>query len=267
MKNFGLIGVGNMGYAMLKGAVSTFASDQIVYTDISRKRLEMVKVKIGLNFCLTNVEVVKKAKYIVLAIKPQYIGQVLEEIKDELTTDHIIISVSPGLTIDSFKQQIGNEMRVVRAMPNTPALVGEGMSVICFSIDTFLDCEKKDVINFFESFGDVLELKEALMDAVVPVSGSSPAYVYMFIEAMADAGVRLGLLRADAYHLAAKTVLGAACMVLDTGEHPAVLKDQVCSPGGTTIEAVAELEKNGFRSAVMEAMQACYDKSKTIGKR
>jgi pyrroline-5-carboxylate reductase len=150
-------------------------------------------------------------------------------------------------------------------MPNTPALIGEGMSAVSFSDDAFSKEEREDIIQFFSSFGVMEEIEEKLMNAVVPISGSSPAYVYMMIEAMADAGVLAGLPRKLAYTLASQSVLGSAKMVLETGNHPGELKDAVCSPGGTTIEAVAALEKSGFRSSIIEAMNACFEKTKKMG--
>ena len=149
-------------------------------------------------------------------------------------------------------------------MPNTPALIGEGMSAVSFSKDLFSEEEKEEIIRFFSSFGVMEEIEEKLMNAVVPISGSSPAYVYMMIEAMADAGVLAGLSRKMAYTLAAQSVLGSAKMVLETGIHHGELKDAVCSPGGTTIEAVAILEKAGFRSSIIEAMNACFEKTKRM---
>jgi len=254
----GFIGAGNMGYAMLKGAIKVF-DDTIVYTDVNHDRLEYVKNSLGIDYVKTNQEVVDKSDIIVLAIKPQYMAQVLMELA--IDAPKILISIAPGITIEHVNALIGGNPKIVRAMPNTPALVGEGMSAISFGDMDFTENDKKEVVKLFESFGESVVLAENLMDVVVPVSGSSPAYVYMFIEAMADAGVLHGLSRDLAYKMAAQSVLGAAKMVIETGEHPGVLKDAVCSPGGTTIEAVRVLEKNGFRSSVIEAMDACYEKS------
>jgi len=257
----GFIGVGNMGYAMLKGALTVF-NDTMVYTDINKKRLEEVKVKLGIDYVLTNQEVVNQSDIIVLAIKPQYMSEVL--IKLQIDTPKILISIAPGITIEHVNALLGGNPKIVRAMPNTPALVGEGMSGICFGDMNFSEKDKEEVIKLFDSFGKSVVLPENLMDVVVPISGSSPAYVFMFIEAMADAGVLKGLSRDIAYKMAAQSVLGAAKMVLETGKHPAILKDAVCSPGGTTIEAVRVLEEKGLRSSVIEAMNACYEKSQTF---
>ena len=149
-------------------------------------------------------------------------------------------------------------------MPNTPAMVGEGQTAIAFSDDDYSQNEKTLVLSLFNSFGKLSIIEESLMNSVVPITGSSPAYVFMFIEALADGAVKLGFPRKQAYEMVAQVVLGSAKMVLETGEHPAVLKDQVCSPGGTTIEAVAELEKYGFRNALLQAVDRCYDKCNKI---
>lgn len=265
MKKYGFIGAGNMGYAMLKGLIKDGKKDDIIFTDASKERIQWIKNQLDIEPCSGNKDLVNGTKYIVLAIKPQYYASVLEEIKEAVNHSHIIISIAPGITIDSIKKQLSNKIKIVRAMPNTPALIGEGMSVVSFSDDAFSKEEREDIIQFFSSFGVMEEIEEKLMNAVVPISGSSPAYVYMMIEAMADAGVLAGLPRKLAYTLASQSVLGSAKMVLETGNHPGELKDAVCSPGGTTIEAVAALEKSGFRSSIIEAMNACFEKTKKMG--
>lgn len=264
MDNIGFIGVGNMGYAMIKGIVNNLQNIKLVYTDINTEKLEQIKKEIKFDYVDTNIECVKQSKYIVLAIKPQYYEEVLMDIKEVITDKHIVISIAPGINIEYLKNILGQRVKIIRAMPNTPALVGQGMSAISFSEDVFFDYEKTVIKDIFNSFGEVVNLKEHLIDAVVPISGSSPAYVYMFIEAMADAGVLFGIPRDVSYKLASQSVLGSAKMVLETNQHPGQLKDAVCSPGGTTIEAVTELEKNGFRSAIMEAMKSCYNKTKSF---
>ncbi|NLM12678.1 MAG: pyrroline-5-carboxylate reductase [Epulopiscium sp.] len=264
MKKYGFIGAGNMGYAMLKGLTKNGKKDDVIFTDVSKERIQWIKNQLEIESCDNNKDLVNNTKYIILAIKPQYYSDVLDEIKEVISINHIIISIAPGISIDSIKNQLRNDVKIVRAMPNTPALIGEGMSAVSFSDDLFSEEERKDVIKFFSSFGAVEEIEEKLMNAVVPISGSSPAYVYMMIEAMADAGVLAGLSRKMAYTLAAQSVLGSAKMVLETGIHPGELKDAVCSPGGTTIEAVAILEKAGFRSSIIEAMGACFEKTKKM---
>ena len=266
MATLGFVGIGNMGYAMLKGASTVFGKDELVYTDVNVVRMDEVKKNTGIEYVTSNIDLVKSVKYIVLAIKPQYLDGVIEEIKNVITKEQVIIAIAPGIAINHYKEYFGKDAKIVRAMPNTPALVNEGMSGICFSDDLFSEDEKEIVYKFFGSFGKYEVVGENLMNAVVCASGSSPAYVYMFIEALADSSVKYGIPRDKAYTFAAQTVFGAAKMVLETKEHPGVLKDQVCSPAGTTIAAVSALEECGFRSAIIKAADACYDKSVSFEK-
>lgn len=261
MKKIGFIGVGNMGLPMIKGAISAFGKDYISYTDINIDRLNYVKNLIDLPYVSSNDECIHFSDIIVLAIKPQFLKDILIKVKDKNISEKIFISIAPGISIDVIKDELGDKTRIVRAMPNTPAMVFAGMSAICFSEDNYSERDRDLIFQLFNSFGETIELNEKQLDAVVPVSGSSPAYVYIFIEAMADAAVSFGLPRDIAYKLASQSVFGAAKMIIETGEHPAVLKDAVCSPGGTTIEAVSKLEEKGFRSSIIEAMKACYEKT------
>ena len=187
----------------------------------------------------------------------------IEEIKDFVRDDQIIITIAPGKTLAWLEEQFGKKVKIVRTMPNTPAMVGEGMTAACPN-EYVTEEELKHTVSILSAFGKVEVVPERLMDVVVSTSGSSPAYVFMFIEAMADAAVADGMPRAQAYKFAAQAVYGSAKMVLETGKHPGELKDMVCSPAGTTIEAVRVLEKNGFRSAVIEAMKACTEISKNM---
>lgn len=266
MALIGFIGVGNMGYPMLSSATKVFSKEEIIFTTKTEQRMKGVKQQLGVEYVLDKKELVQACKYIVLAVKPQFYDEVLEEIKEVVNENHIIITVAPGFTTDNVKYILGEGVKVVRSMPNTPALVGEGMSGICFSQNKFEDDELEVIGKFFNSFGKYEVFDERLMDAVVCASGSSPAYVYMFIEALADSAVRCGIPRAQAYKLVAQTVLGSAKMVLETKEHPGVLKDKVCSPAGTTIEGVAALEEYGFRNAIMKATERCYDKAVSFKK-
>ncbi len=261
MALFGFIGAGNMGYPMLKAAIQTFGDTNVVYTDASPERNIYVGQDTGILALTNNIEIVKNCKYLVLAVKPQFFPIVLKEIKEHVTSEQVVISIAAGITIDNIKEQLGEQTRIVRAMPNTPAMVLKGMTGICFSDNVFSQEEKEVIDQFFSSFGKYEVFDEKLMNAVICANGSSPAYVYMFIEALADSVVSYGLPRDKAYILAAQTVLGAAAMVLETGEHPGKLKDNVCSPGGTTIAAVKALEEYGFRNAIMKASDACYAKA------
>lgn len=265
MSNIGFIGAGNMGFAMLKGLLKkTSLNNKIIFTSQTQETRKKVSKELNISFENSNIELAYKSKYIILAVKPNMYNNIIEEIKPALTEDKVVISIAPGITIDTLKEYVDNKCRVIRSMPNTPALALEGMSIITFSDDKFEDNEKQEILNIFKSFGEVEVLEEKFMDAVVPISGSSPAYVYMFIEAMADAGVLTGLPRKLSYKLAAQSVLGASKMVLETGSHPGELKDAVCSPGGTTIEAVHKLEKGNFRNTIIEAMISCYEKAKRM---
>lgn len=264
MSKIGFIGMGNMGYAMLKGALATFSPSDIVFTSPSKEKCERISGETGARYAESNAECANNAKYIVLAVKPQMYTQVLKNIENVVTEESVVISIAPGIAISTIKNALGSNIRVVRAMPNTPALVGEGMTGVSMNVSDF-SFEERDVIDkFFNSFGKVVYVDEKNMDGVVCASGSSPAYVYMFIEALADSVVKYGIKREDAYKLVAQTVLGSAKMVLETGEHPGLLKDKVCSPGGTTIQGVAALEEAGFRNACFKATDACYDKCTKI---
>ncbi len=260
MAKIGFIGMGNMGYAILKGLLKVYGKEDIIFTDVNRERCGQISEETGVASAADNAQCAASAQYIVLAVKPQFFAPVLSDIAGTLTKNHIVISIAPGITVDSLKEKLGKDKRIVRAMPNTPALLGEGMTGVCYEPSLFNEQEKETIKAFFESFGKMQIVEERLMNAVVCVSGSSPAYVYMFIEALADSAVKYGLPREAAYKMAAQAVVGSARMVLETGEHPGALKDKVCSPAGTTIAAVSALEEYGFRNAVIKASDACYDK-------
>ena len=261
---FGFIGAGNMAQAMIGGILKAelVSKDEIIASAATQKTLDAVKDKFGVQTTLDNQEIAK-ADMIFLAVKPVYCEQVLREIKDKLTKDRIVVSIAAGKTMAWLEEQLGKDTKIVRTMPNTPALVGEGITAVCPN-EQVTDKELTQVCEVLESFGKAEVIKESMMDAVIAVSGSSPAYVFMFIEAMADAAVAEGMPRAQAYRFAAQSVLGSAKMVLETGKHPGELKDMVCSPAGTTIEAVRVLEQTGFRGSVMECMKACADKSRNM---
>ena len=264
MAKIGFIGMGNMGYAMLKGVLNVFEPSDIIFTCPDLDKCKRISDETGVKYAESNAECANNAQYIVLAVKPQVYSAVMKNIVNVIREDSVVISIAPGITIDSIKDNLGINTKVVRAMANTPALVGEGMTGVSYNKDEF-SFEQRDVVDrFFNSFGKVVYVDEKLMDVIVCASGSSPAYVYMFIEALADSAVKYGIKRDDAYKLVAQTVLGSAKMVLETNEHPGVLKDKVCSPGGTTIAGVAALEEHNFRNAVIKATDACYDKCHNI---
>lgn len=260
MYKFGFIGMGNMGSAMLKGAMKSFGTDSIAFSEPNKEKMSAISGETGAKAFDSNVECVKNCKYVILAVKPNVYPTVLDEIKSALTEDHVIVSIAPGMTTVYLSVQTGSVCKIVRAMPNTPAMVGEGMTAISFDKDMFSEEEVETVTGFFKSFGRVEIIEERLMNAAVCASGSSPAYVYMFIEALADSVVKCGMPRNKAYEFVAQTVLGSAKMVLETGMHPGKLKDDVCSPGGTTIAGVEKLEENGLRNSLFKATEACYNR-------
>ena len=261
----GFIGTGNMASAIMGGIIKNqiIPANDIIGADVMEAGRERVKEQFGIQVTADNHEVVNSSDIVILSVKPQFYAEVIAEIKDDVREDQIIITIAPGKTLAWLKEQFGKNVKIVRTMPNTPALVGEGMTAACPN-EYMTKEEITYVLTLLESFGRVEIIPERLMDTVVSVSGSSPAYVFMFIEAMADAAVSGGMPRAQAYQFAAQAVLGSAKMVLETGKHPGELKDMVCSPAGTTIEAVRVLEEKGFRSAVIEAMKTCEEISKNM---
>lgn len=261
----GFIGTGNMASAIMGGIIKNqiIPANEIIGADVMEAGRERVKKQFGIQVTADNHEVVKNSDVVILSVKPQFYAEVIAEVKDDVREDQIIITIAPGKTLAWLKEQFGKDVKIVRTMPNTPALVGEGMTAACPN-EFMTEDEITYVRTLLSSFGRVEIIPERLMDVVVSVSGSSPAYVFMFIEAMADAAVSGGMPRAQAYQFAAQAVLGSAKMVLETGKHPGELKDMVCSPAGTTIEAVRVLEEKGFRSSVIEAMKTCEEISKNL---
>lgn len=268
MKTFtlGFIGAGNMATAIIEGAIgkNVVSAGNICVYDIDSFKLNDMKLKLGVATANSLSELVHSADIVVLAVKPNIIGSVLVKIK-EIVGDKAVVSIAAGWSAGMLSGVLGEGKKVLRLMPNTPLMVGEGMTVFemphSVTPDEFAFIEK-----VFSSIGSVEQAPDKLMDAVTAVSGSGPAYVYLFIEALADGGVLCGLPRAQALKLASQTVLGAAKMVLDTGSHPGALKDAVCSPGGTTIEAVKSLENDGLRAAVINAAEKCAAKSRSMSK-
>ncbi|MBM7562585.1 pyrroline-5-carboxylate reductase [Fusibacter tunisiensis] len=261
MYKIGFIGGGNMASAIVKGLISQneFTHDDVIVSVKQAESLSRIEKTLQVHATRNNLEVVKNSNIIVLAVKPHLIGSVLSETAHLFTDTQIIISIAAGVTLDQLENQIPKG-KIFRAMPNTPAAVNAGMTSICSNIQVS-DTSYETVKRIFNAIGASAVIEERLMHAAIAVHGSSPAYVYMMIEAMGDAGVLLGLPRQEAYRMAAQTVMGSAKMFLDLDLHPGALKDQVTSPGGTTIEAVSTLESNGFRNALIEAMKAAANKS------
>lgn len=262
----GFIGLGNMATAIVGGMLQKkmVEPENVIGSDATTAAMEKIQAKFGIITVKSNAEVAKTADVLFLAVKPIFLGDVIDEIKDVVREETIIVSIAAGRNMQFLKDAFGGEKRkIVRCMPNTPALVLEGCTGVCTD-ENVTEEELNTVLGLLRSFGVASVVPERLMDVVVGVSGSSPAYVFMFIEAMADEAVAEGMPRKQAYEFAAQAVMGSAKMVLETGMHPGELKDMVCSPGGTTIQAVKVLEEKGMRAAVMDAMEACIEKSRNM---
>ena len=266
MAKIGFIGCGNMASAMIKGMTEKglVMKDDILVSNKTPEGAERSRSTLGVKAVLQNREVAREAGVLVLSVKPQFYEEVLHEISPDLTREKLLIGIAPGKTIQWIREHCEGEVpRVIRMMPNTPALTGEGMTALCAGED-ISDEELTMLRRLAESFGQCEVIPERLIDVAGAVGGCSPAFVYMFIEALSDAGVAEGMPRPMASRFAAQAVLGSARMVLETGRHPGELKDMVTSPGGTTIQGIRTLERLGMRSAVFEAIAACVEKGKTL---
>ncbi|MFC4619475.1 pyrroline-5-carboxylate reductase [Camelliibacillus cellulosilyticus] len=263
-KKIGFIGCGKMATALIEGLMRSQVVHprQVVASACTEASLYQVEKSFGIRTTLDNRHVINEADWVILAIKPGDYKSVIDEIKTLFSPQKLLISIAIGRSIGWIEQRFHQKIKIIRAMPNLATKLGEGMTAL-YANSQITEQEYADVREVFSSIGKVETMdKEEQMDAVVSISASSPAYVYLFIEAMADGGVRLGLPRDQAYRLASQAVLGAAKTVLESGEHPGVLKDQVSSPGGSTMAALATLEDRAFRGAVMSAMKSCTDRVK-----
>ena len=247
---------------LLAGPVSQ--PDSVWVTDPLPARCDRLKSRFGVRVGSDNHQAASWAEVIILAVKPQVMSSVLKELGPALTRA-VVVSIAAGVTRRTITEQTPGVMNVVRAMPNMPALVREGITALAFGSETTEE-DQLSVRTIFEAVGRVIQVEERLMDAVTGLSGSGPAYVFQAIEALADGGVKMGLPRQTAELLAAQTVLGAARMVLESGEHPALLKDRVASPGGTTIAGLHRLEQGGFRATLMEAVEAATKRSQELAR-
>jgi pyrroline-5-carboxylate reductase len=261
------LGAGNMAEALVAGIVKAklSAPEFLLATDISPSRLELLKDRYHIQVGAQNLDAVLWADVIILCVKPQAVNEVLTEIQASLSEKQLVISLAAGVPIKGIQEKIGQTIPLVRAMPNTPAVIQEGVTALAGCKGLSLE-QLKVAQGLFESVGKVVVVDESLMDAVTGLSGSGPAYVYLAIEALIDGGVRVGLPRNIAHILAVQTVLGAAKMVRETGEHPALLKDRVTSPGGTTIAGLQRLEEGGLRATLIEAVEAATHRSSELGK-
>ena len=265
-KKIGFIGAGNMAEALIKGVLANrlYTKDEVIASEIYEARRKQISDELGIKVVASSDEVIKSADFIILAVKPQQVKDVLTASKDSFTDKHLLMSIAAGVKISTLKSYVP-DCKIVRVMPNQPCMVLASASA--FSCGSDVKAPEKDKVKaVLDAVGISMEVKEDLLDAVTGLSGSGPAYAYMIIEALADGGVLMGLPRDVSVKLAAQTLLGAAKTILETGEQPGKMKDIVCSPGGTTIEAVKVLEDYGIRAAMIAAVTASAEKSKELGK-
>ncbi len=277
----GFVGCGNMGKAMAKGMISAglMSDNDIIASVGSEDEANSLREEVTFTVVTDNRDAVRNSDTVIIAVKPNVLTVVLPEVREEITEDTLVISIAAGQSIESIESQLSEvpegatitnirdavkkKVKLIRVMPNVNAMVGQAMSALTAN-ENVTDADKEYAKKLFDCFGKAEFLPEKLMDVVTGLSGSGPAFVYMFIEALADGAVAEGMPRKQAYTFAAQTVLGSAEMMLKSGKHPGELKDMVCSPGGTTIEGVAALEMNGFRNAAIEAVRVATDKSRGL---
>lgn len=266
-KKIGMIGSGNMGGALISGLISSGSAkpENIICSDISEQQLQEMKNQYGIHTTTDNLEVVEKSDIIIYAIKPQIMVSVLKETAGHLDISKLVISIAAGVPLAAIESCLKKDLRLIRVMPNVAVSVGEGASAIAAGAHT----HKEDIdlaMAIFNSVGKCIFLKENnLMDAITGLSGSGPAYIFLIVDALADAGVKMGLSRKDALLLSSQTLLGAAKMLIETNEHPGPLKDSVTSPGGTAIAGLHTLEKGGLRTTLINAVEAATNRSKELG--
>ncbi len=261
----GIIGLGNMAGAILNGMLQKeiVKRDEVIGSAATDNTISRITKQYGIETTLDNRKVAEAADILILAVKPQFMADVIGQVKDYVRENTLLITIAAGKPISWYEEAFGKSIKLVRCMPNTPAMVGEGCTAVCVN-ENVTEAEQQQALELMGSFGKTCVIREGLMDAFSAIAGSSPAYVFMFIEAMADAGVAAGMPRSQAYEAVAQSVLGSAKLMLESGKHPGELKDMVCSPGGTTIQGVKKLEENGMRGAIMDAISACVDKAKQL---
>jgi len=262
----GFIGGGNMAEAFIKGLMDGgFPATDILFFEPNEKRRELMIERYGISCAVDNMDLISKSDIIVVATKPQILDKVLADIVTVFNDEKLLISILAGITTTTFEEGLGGQTRVVRAMPNTPALVGQGAAALCPGKHVSEE-DRRVAQHLFETVGTALWVEEGQMDAVTGLSGSGPAFVYTFIEALTAGGVQEGLRLDIAHSLAVQTIVGAAHLVKETGEHPALLREKVCSPAGATISAIRVLEERGLRAMMMEAVGAATTRSRELGK-
>ena len=264
-KELGIIGTGKIGSALLKRLISTNTIDRskIIIFDIDENKRNKLSEEYKVEYAVSNEELARSSKYILVAVIPQVIDTVLNEIKTIITNEQVIISIAAGVSFNHINKFINPSVGLIRVMTNTPALIGAAATAIAHN-ENIKDHQLEFVKGIFDAVGMVVELEERHLDAVTGLSGSGPAYIFIIIEALADGGVKMGLPRDIAINLAAQTVLGSAKLLLKTKKHPAELKDMVSTPGGTTITAIHELESAKIRATLIRAVEAATIKSKSL---
>lgn len=265
-QRIGFIGAGQMAIAMARGFLQAklTSPDRLLASDISEHSRQRFAAEIACRVIDDNTQVAVESDVIFLAVKPQHLANVGAALQGRIPTNCLLVSIAAGIRLDTLADWFGKQLRIVRVMPNTPCLVGQGACGFSLGANVAPD-DAAIVARLLGALGAAWQLDEKLLDAVTGLAGSGPAFVYVIIEALSDAGVRMGLPRGVAAEMAARTVRGAADMVLHTGEHPAMLKDRVASPGGTTIAGLQALESGGLRAALMAAVEAATRRSRELG--
>ncbi len=265
---FAVIGAGMMGSAIITGIVNNnvLQAEEIFISDPDTGKCEQLKARLGVNIAASNAEAVRQADAVLIAVKPQFLNDAVTSIREDIPSDVLLLSIAAGVSVSRFRDTL-DVRRVIRIMPNTPAQIGEG---VCgwFATEAVLPKQKTLAENILSALGMQFEVKrESDLDLVTAVSGSGPAYVYLFIESMIDAAVQMGLPRPLSEKIVLQTVLGSAAYMKQAGKHPVILKNEVTSPGGTTAAALAAMEKEGLRTAVTEGMIACLEKTREVGEK
>jgi pyrroline-5-carboxylate reductase len=265
-KTIAFLGSGNMAEALVKGLLRAHVAEpgEIVCSDRREERGPELTQRYGVRFTRSNRDAVERSDIVILSVKPQVMNKLLDEIAPALDQRKLVISIAAGVPIAAIERRVGHGVRIVRTMPNTPALVGAGATALSGGEHATED-DLRQARALFDAIGKTVEVDETLLDAVTGLSGSGPAYIFLVIEALSDAGVKVGLPRATAQELAAQTVLGSAKLLIETGEHPGRLKDQVTSPGGTAIAGLHTLEAGGLRTTLMNAVEAATNRSRELG--
>jgi pyrroline-5-carboxylate reductase len=263
----GFIGGGNMGEALIKGliAANLVPAEAVYASDVRIERLRALDQQYGVQLCEDNAELVRQVDVVILAVKPQIMAPVVRQIASAVTRKKLLISIAAGVSTTTIRAALGKDARLIRVMPNTPALVLEGVTAIA-KAEGLEPGDLDTAGEIFSAVGRVVTLDEELMDAVTGLSGSGPAYVAIVVESLADGGVKMGLDRLTAMTLATQTVLGAARLMLETGMHPGALKDMVSSPGGTTIAGIAAMEEGGIRNTLIKAVERATQRSRELGR-